>query len=104
MVRRMRIVAALAVAVVITACATAPTRERIATEREELFTNGVPCASNAQCTSGFCVDAVCCNTACGGGARDLQSCSNVYGKIAGLTDGTCAALKAGDACGSLTTV
>ena len=78
--------------------------EHLGVEASELFANGLPCASATQCTSGNCVDGVCRNTACGGGARDLQACSNVYGAVAGLTNGTCHTLVAGDACGSLTTV
>lgn len=70
----------------------------------ELFALGVPCGNATQCTSGFCVDGVCCDTACGAGARDLQACSNIYGAVPGLVNGTCKTLAAGNACGSLTTV
>jgi len=31
-----------------------------------LNSNGEPCTANAECASGFCVDGVCCNTACAG--------------------------------------
>ena len=42
--------------------------------------NGEPCASGAACASGFCVDGVCCDTACGGGAGDdCQACSVAAG-------------------------
>jgi hypothetical protein len=83
----------------------APSRaEHLGSASSELFTNGVPCAASTQCTSGNCIDGVCCSTPCGGGARDLQACSNVYGTIPGLVNGTCKTLVAGDACGSLTTV
>src|SRR5688572_20886024 len=27
---------------------------------------GAPCSSSSTCTSGFCIDDVCCNTACTG--------------------------------------
>jgi hypothetical protein len=93
-------------ALVVAACTSGPppTAETLGTAASALFANGVPCASEGQCTSGFCVDGVCCDTACGGGARDLQACSNVYGKVTGLVDGTCFTLKPGDACGALTTV
>jgi hypothetical protein len=33
------------------------------------FTNGGTCTSASQCASGFCVDGVCCNEACGGACR-----------------------------------
>lgn len=58
---------------------------------------GVPCASAAQCTSGFCVDGVCCNTACGGGATsDCQACSASAG--ASGANGLCSPVVAGIAC------
>lgn len=56
-----------------------------------LFTrkvNGDPCTAAAECTSGFCVDGVCCNAACGGGLRsDCQSCAATE---SGGTNGLCA--------------
>lgn len=42
--------------------------------------NGVACTFNGSCTSGFCVDAYCCNSACGGASEDC----NVAG-----SEGTC---------------
>jgi MYXO-CTERM domain-containing protein len=49
--------------------------------------NGSKCAAPAACVSGFCVDGVCCNAACGGGvATDCQSC---LGAMTGGADGTC---------------
>ncbi len=69
-----------------------------------LSENGAPCALETECASGFCVDAVCCDTACGGGARDAQSCSNIYGAVAGLTNGTCTPLGTDDPCGALTSI
>ncbi len=41
-------------------------------EREGL---GADCTANSQCGSGFCVDGVCCDSACGGGGADCQACS-----------------------------
>ena len=48
---------------------------------------GVACTEGADCLSGFCVDGVCCDTACGGGdLHDCQACSAMAG---GPKDGTC---------------
>lgn len=78
--------------------------ERLGSASSELFANGVPCGSATQCATGNCIDGVCCDTACGGGVRDLMACSNVYGAVPGLVNGTCKTLVAGNACGSLTTI
>lgn len=78
--------------------------ERLGSASAELFANGLPCGAATQCTSGNCIDGVCCDTTCGGGARDLFACSNIYGAVPGLVNGTCKALVAGNACGSLTTI
>jgi hypothetical protein len=43
---------------------------------------GSPCAARSECSSGFCVDGVCCNEACEGAC---QACD-------GETPGTCAAV------------
>ncbi|MCC6551862.1 MAG: hypothetical protein IT372_02420 [Polyangiaceae bacterium] len=61
-----------------------------------LSLNGVACGDGAECLSGFCVDGVCCDTACGGGgAGDCQACSAAAGAA---VDGTCAALQSGTVC------
>jgi hypothetical protein len=53
----------------------------------QLKTAGEPCAQAAECLSGFCVDSVCCNSACGGGSQaDCEACSLSAGAV---TDGTC---------------
>jgi hypothetical protein len=53
---------------------------------------GVACTQDAQCQSGACVDGVCCESACGGGAaNDCQACSVAAG---GAVDGTCGAVRA----------
>lgn len=50
--------------------------------------NGQSCSVDAQCSSGFCVDTKCCDTACGGDDRtDCQACAEVR---TGQPDGTCA--------------
>lgn len=36
---------------------------------------GSTCTSNPQCSSGFCVDGVCCASPCGGAAADCQTCN-----------------------------
>lgn len=60
-------------------------------------TQGAPCATAAECPSGFCVDGVCCDTVCGAGPCD--ACSIAAGAP---TNGTCAWVSApcddGDAC------
>jgi len=47
-------------------------------------TNGTACSSGSECGSGYCVDSVCCDTACGG---TCQAC--VFSKTGSAT-GTCA--------------
>ena len=48
---------------------------------------GASCSSNAQCSSGFCVDSKCCTSACGGtNLTDCQACSVARGASA---DGVC---------------
>jgi len=39
--------------------------------------NGDPCQSNTQCTSTFCVDSVCCSSACNGQCQACREPSNV---------------------------
>jgi hypothetical protein len=57
-----------------------------------LAANGTACAATSDCKSTFCVDGVCCDTACGGGvATDCQSC---LGAMTGGADGTCATITA----------
>ncbi|WP_438039111.1 MYXO-CTERM sorting domain-containing protein [Sorangium sp. So ce128] len=59
-------------------------------------TSGEPCATGAECASGFCVDGVCCDTACGGGVpNDCQACSAAAGAA---VNGTCGALEANTEC------
>jgi hypothetical protein len=60
------------------------------TDTGTLKANGAACAASAECGSGFCVDGVCCNTACTGGC---QSCSGTW-NIGG--DGFCSAIDCGD--------
>lgn len=56
---------------------------------------GEPCAFAASCATGFCVDGVCCESACGAGLPDCQACSVLAGAA---TDGTCGVVKAGQVC------
>jgi FG-GAP repeat len=59
-------------------------------------TGGGACSTNAECSSGFCTDGVCCNTACGGGdPTDCQACSVAAG---GAVDGTCGPAAAATIC------
>ncbi len=50
------------------------------------FANGASCSLGAECTSGNCVDGVCCNTACSG---TCQAC-NVAGSV-----GACSSIASG---------
>ncbi|MBM4357418.1 MAG: hypothetical protein FJ096_04835 [Deltaproteobacteria bacterium] len=61
--------------------------------------NGGLCDAANGCASGFCVDNVCCNTACSGAC---QACSSAVDPV--ITSGTCGVVAAGmkskgDACG-----
>lgn len=57
---------------------------------------GSACTSDASCSSNFCVDGVCCESACGGGADgDCQVCSKAKGASA---DGKCSPVAAGSLC------
>ena len=57
--------------------------------------DGARCADGAACGSGFCVDGVCCDAACGGGAPDdCEACSVAAGA---RLDGVCADTS-GNAC------
>jgi hypothetical protein len=57
---------------------------------------GSGCSQASECESGFCVDGVCCNEACGGGlASDCRSCSVDAGAV---RDGQCADARAGVVC------
>ncbi len=60
------------------------------------------CTTSADCASTFCVDGVCCDTACGGGSTaDCQACSLAAGASA---DGTCGVAHAGTVCRPSTNV
>jgi hypothetical protein len=56
---------------------------------------GSACTFSSECGSNFCVDGVCCNTACAGGTTDCQACSVAAGAAA---DGTCSIAAAGSVC------
>lgn len=57
---------------------------------------GTACAAAAECATGFCVDGVCCASACGGGAAgDCQACSVAAGAA---VDGVCGPVAAGAVC------
>ena len=58
---------------------------------------GTACVSPAQCASGFCVDGVCCNSACGGGTpNDCQACAAAAGNS--RAEGQCGPIGAGVVC------
>ncbi|MEC7522882.1 MAG: hypothetical protein VYE22_23605 [Myxococcota bacterium] len=58
--------------------------------------DGDMCMADTDCGSGFCVDGVCCDSACGAGATDdCQACAIAAGAAA---DGVCGAVSAGTEC------
>lgn len=58
--------------------------------------SGQACSQDAQCSTGFCVDSRCCDTACGGNNKtDCQAC---VGRATGGVDGTCGFVLAGTTC------
>ncbi|MFH1807789.1 MAG: hypothetical protein ABIJ09_03535 [Pseudomonadota bacterium] len=50
---------------------------------------GADCGDGAQCQTGFCVDGVCCNVACGG------ACEACRGTLNGGNNGTCSPVPMG---------
>ncbi|MFO0675395.1 MAG: hypothetical protein U0169_02600 [Polyangiaceae bacterium] len=59
---------------------------------------GQPCAGDFECTTNFCVDGFCCNTACGrDDATRCQACSIAAGSTSGM-DGTCGVRATGASC------
>ncbi len=67
--------------------------------------NGETCSGSSQCDSGFCVDGVCCESACGGNhvpapgnppaAGDCHGCRAT---LTGQPNGVCAPVSAGTVC------
>jgi FG-GAP repeat len=71
-------------------------KEGVATMDRLARSKGEACTSSDDCLSAFCTDGVCCDTACGGGAKDdCQACSIAAGAA---KDGTCAPHAAGTVC------
>jgi hypothetical protein len=70
---------------------------RVETRRITFSTgNGQSCTANNQCSTGFCVDNRCCDTACGGNVNtDCQACA---ASKTGKPDGTCSPIGAGTIC------
>jgi hypothetical protein len=57
---------------------------------------GQACSNDGQCSSGFCVDSRCCDTACGGNNKtDCQACTFSATLVA---DGTCAFIPSTTVC------
>lgn len=50
---------------------------------------GRACSASSECPSGFCVDGVCCDSACGGADDDCMACAVAAG---GAEDGRCTPL------------
>lgn len=59
-------------------------------------TSGETCTDAMECLSGYCVDGVCCNTACGG--DDLDDCVACSIAAGAATDGICEAIPDGTLC------
>lgn len=57
--------------------------------------DGQACTADVDCGSGHCVDGVCCDTACGGGAPDCEACSAA---LNGMRDGVCSPAISGTEC------
>ncbi len=57
--------------------------------------NGTSCTSEQDCASGFCIDNVCCDTACGHGVDDCQACSTAKGAA---QNGVCGFSASGTVC------
>ena len=54
---------------------------------------GAPCTATEDCHSGYCVDGVCCESECGGGA--LDDCAVCSVAAGGAEDGLCVAAPVG---------
>ena len=58
---------------------------------------GGRCSATSDCSSGTCVDGVCCQSTCAGGANDCQACSVLAGAA---QNGVCASVPDQRACGA----
>ena len=57
---------------------------------------GQSCSNDGQCSTGFCVDSRCCDTACGGNDKtDCQACTFSATRV---SDGTCAFIPSTSVC------
>jgi hypothetical protein len=56
---------------------------------------GAECRSGSECSTGFCADGVCCESACGGGGTDCVACAQ---RSTGRPDGVCAPALSGSTC------
>lgn len=63
-----------------------------------LYEDGTECDNVWDCESGFCIDGVCCESACGDSPSDCLGCTNA---LSGLADGACGPVAGGSACGDI---
>jgi len=58
--------------------------------------DGIPCAADSDCVSGYCIDGVCCDAPCGGGdPGDCEACAIAAGAS---QDGICEILASDHVC------
>ena len=71
-------------------------RLHLTVARRQELPLGASCSRDGDCTSGHCVDRVCCDATCGGGnPGDCLACAV---RVGAVTDGTCGVALAGTTC------
>ncbi len=70
--------------------------ERVFTRTLRTSKNGTRCDAKSECESDFCVEGVCCTSACEGGISQCQSCLS-----GSAGPGTCSVVPRGTRCGEV---